>query len=316
MSTPLNSASDFQERVREVCARVMPLPGSGDTARRHAILFAIGEEDLSLAKIVEAHFDALAILAETGELPAPGAVYAVWASEIPGQEVRLSGSRFVSGAKPFCSGGLLIDRALVTVGHPEPLLVELDLRRAPQQIKFDFSPWQVEAFRATQTGAVLFADVPVERVVGGAGFYLERPGFWHGACGPTACWAGGAAGLLNFARQSQRDDPHTAAHRAAMESDVWAMRAVLSETGREIDAAPNDMAAAHIRALRLRHLVEQLAADTLERFARAYGPHPLAMNAAVSRRYAELGLFLRQSHAERDLEALGRSLRTEDANHF
>jgi hypothetical protein len=53
--------------------------------------------------------------------------------------------------------------------------------------------------------------------------------------------------------------------------------------------------------------VDQLASDTLQRFSRAYGPHPLAMDAAMSRRCAELHLFLRQCHAERDLEALGRA---------
>ena len=303
--------SSFLERTREVCASTMPLPGAGETAQRHARLFAIGEEDLSLAKIAEAHFDALAILAEAGETPAPGAIYAVWASEILGQELRLSGggsAQVVSGTKPFCSGGTLVDRALVTVGHPEPLLVEIDLRRAGEQVGFDLSKWKTEAFRLTETGAVTFRGAAAERVVSGPGFYLQRPGFWYGACGPAACWAGGAAGLLHFAAQSRRDDPHTVAHRAALVSNVWAMRAMLAEAGREMDATPTDTAGAHIRALRLRHLVEQLATDTLQRFARAYGPHPLAMDESISRRCAELNLFLRQSHAERDLEALGRAL--------
>lgn len=301
----------------------MPLPGSGETPLRHAGLFRIGEEDLSLAKIAEAHFDALSILSEAGYSPAPGEVYAVWASEIPGQELRLHdhlATRVVSGTKPFCSGGSLVDRALVTVAHPEPLLVEVNLRRAADQITLDFSMWQTEAFRLTQTGAAHFAGAPIERVIGRAGFYLERPGFWHGACGPAACWAGGAAGLLHFARQSKRTDPHTNAHRAAMESNVWAMSALLAEAGREIDRTPSDADAAHVRALRLRHLIDQLATDTLERFARAYGPHPLAMDPSTSRRCAELRLFLRQCHGERDLEALGRAIsaqaeqRTEERN--
>ncbi len=264
----MSVANVFQERVREVCARSLPLPGSGETALRHAMLFAIGEEDLSLAKIAEAHFDAIAILAEACEAPAAGAVYAVWASELAGQALS-----FFADA-----------------------------------ITHDPSAWHTEACRLTQTGAVRFSDAPVERVVDGAGFYLERPGFWNGACGPAACWAGGAAGLLHFVRQSKRNDPHTVAHRAAIESNVWAMRALLTETGQEIDAAPSDTMAAHVRALRLRHLVERLATDTLDRFARAYGPQPLAMDEEMSRRSAELGLFLRQCHGERDLEALGRAL--------
>ena len=62
------------------------------------------------------------------------------------------------------------------------------------------------------------------------------------------------------------------------------------------------------RALTVRHLVEQACTEVLRRLARAYGPHPLAMDEDVSRRYQELDLYLRQSHAERDLEALGKSI--------
>lgn len=301
---------ELNRRLREVCGERLPLPAAGNTAERHAALFRIGEEGLSLAKLAEAHFDALAILAEAGEEPVPGAIYAVWASEVPGQALQLqraSAGMSVRGSKPFCSGGLLVDRALVTVAAPEPLLAEIDLRAAANRVVMDGSRWQTEAFRGTETGAVTFADAPVDRVVGDANFYLERPGFWHGACGPAACWAGGAAGLLHFAQQSKRNDPHTVAHRAALETDVWAMRSLLASAGDEIDAAPHDLRAAHIRALRLRHVVEQLATDTLRRFARAYGPHPLAMDGDTGLRYLELDLFLRQCHAERDLEALGRA---------
>ena len=46
-------------------------------------------------------------------------------------------------------------------------------------------------------------------------------------------------------------------------------------------------------------------ATDLRRLARAYGPHPLAFDEAVSMRYQELDLYLRQSHAERDLHTLG-----------
>ena len=59
----------------------------------------------------------------------------------------------------------------------------------------------------------------------------------------------------------------------------------------------------------LRHLVEQECTNILRRLPRAYGPYPLAMNEQTARRYQELDLYLRQSHAERDLESLGRGLK-------
>jgi len=90
-----------------------------------------------------------------------------------------------------------------------------------------------------------------------------------------------------------------------MRSSLWAMEALLDAAGAEIDRSPTDGVAARVRALRVRHLVETHATDILRRLARAYGPHPLAFDQAVSTRYQELDLYLRQSHAERDLHALG-----------
>ena len=36
-------------------------------------------------------------------------------------------------------------------------------------------------------------------MVGGLHWYLNRPGFWHGAINPAACWAGGALSLIESA---------------------------------------------------------------------------------------------------------------------
>ncbi len=293
-------------RFAELCREDLPPPGSGKSAERHRRIFAVGREDLTLAKLAEAHWDAVAILREAGREPATGARYAVWASEIPGRELQLTHSAegsVVSGTKEFCSGAGLVDRALLTVGSHGSCMVEVDLRTMPERIEIDGSGWQVDAFRMTHTSALTFRDYPVI-AVGEANWYVERPGFWQGACGPAAAWAGGAAGLVDFAMTTRRDDAHTMAHLGAMQANVWATECLLQAVGAEFDREPK--ATAMVRALQVRHLVEQACTDTLRRFARCLGPAPLAKNADIARRYAELDLFLRQSHAERDLEALGR----------
>ena len=93
-----------------------------------------------------------------------------------------------------------------------------------------------------------------------------------------------------------------------MHANIRAMQAVLTVAGDTFDREreANNM----IEALEVRHSIEQLCTDTLRRFARALGPAPLVKDEAMVRRYAELDLFLRQSHAERDLEALGRAVRS------
>ena len=275
----------------------------------------IGREDLSLARLAEAHWDAVAILAEAGRSPASGALYGVWAAEKPGQALRLtaqpSGGFTLSGQKAWLSGAGLVARALVTAGEPQSLLVDVDLRAHADRITFDGADWKTEAFRETQTATGQFDAVPVEtsEVIGDAGWYTRRKGFWHGACGPAACWAGGAAGLVDFALRTTRRDAHTTAHLGAMRADVWALEAYLDAAGGEIDADADHGSDARVRALTVRHLVEQACTDLLRRLPRALGPAPLAMDQDFQRRYQELDLYLRQSHAERDLEALGRGLR-------
>lgn len=302
------------QRLRSLAAREMPLPGGGRTPERHRLLAETAREDVSLSKLMEAHWDAVAILREAGRAPESGLLYAVWASEGPGSGMRVetTGEGFrLNGSKQFCSGIGLVDRALITVRDPEQLLVEVDLKRNGGCIKSDIDCWKVDAFRATQTGGVSFSDahLAADAVLGGAGWYLVRPGFWLGACGPASCWVGGVAGLLDYALESRRDDPHTLAHLGAIEANVWGMYALLDRAGREIDAAPFDIHAAQIRALQLRHLVDQMGSEVLRSFSRAYGPHPLSMNAETSRRFQEATLYMRQSHGARDAEVLARLVR-------
>jgi len=80
---------DKLDVLRSLLKDSLPLPGTGSTAQRHRRLFDIGRADLSLARLAEAHWDAVAILAESGREPEPGCMYGVWASERPGQQIIL-----------------------------------------------------------------------------------------------------------------------------------------------------------------------------------------------------------------------------------
>ncbi len=309
------TTDELRRHVLALSDRDIPLPGGGQTPQRHRALFQIAREGLTVARLVEAHWDALAILAEAGRRPAVGQLYGVWASERMGQPIsfaRSDESFVLSGGKGFCSGAGIVDRALVTALFPEPRLVDVDLRANATHIEYDLSSWKSSAFHATNTATVSFNEIGFSEhdFIGGPDWYLSRPGFWHGACGPAACWAGGAAGLLDYALQQSRSDAHTIAHQGAMYADIWAAEAYLDVAGREIDAQPAEIPRSITRALILRHLVEQASTDILHRLTRAFGPHPLVADAVVSQQYNELHIYLRQSHAERDLEALGKLVRS------
>jgi alkylation response protein AidB-like acyl-CoA dehydrogenase len=288
----------------------LPLPGAGRTPERHRLLALCGATDLSFARLAEAHADAMAILAECEHLPRSGALYGVWASDAPPSRVtceRLDGGGWrIEGIKQFCSGATFVDAALVTAHHGDDILL-FDMPIKNSRVHLEPSVWASPAFGDTATTAVSFGglSVPDHDRLGEAGWYLDRPGFWHGAVGPAACWAGGAQFLIDAASSSNRRDPHARAHIGALEASSWGLRAVLEQAGREIDADPQDTAGtARVRALKVRHLIERTCAEVLDRFARATGPHLLAYDAQVVRQHQALALYIRQCHGERDLAGI------------
>ncbi len=288
----------------------LPLPGRGDTAARHLALLEIGRTDLSLARLAEAHTDALAIIAEAGRAARAQALYGVWASDSPGAaltaERHADGGWQLDGIKPYCSGALLADAALVSARDGDAVRL-FDVALDQPGIAARESTWATPALADTDTRTVAFTRVRVdeERVLGDDNWYLTRPGFWHGAIGPAACWAGGAASLLDAAAALNRKDPHARAHLGAMQAIGWGMSALLEASGREIDADPRDARQqARVRALKLRHLIERWCSELLDRFGRATGPQLLAHDARCARQHMALTLYIRQCHAERDLATI------------
>jgi alkylation response protein AidB-like acyl-CoA dehydrogenase len=237
-------------------------------------------------------------------------LYGVWAADGPASRVTYSflanGDVILQGTKRFCSGATFLEAALTTA-HGERGVLLLDVSLDDPRVRPRPSDWQSAAMADTDTVAVDFTDarVPAGRVIGAPNWYLTRPGFWHGAIGPAACWAGGARSLIDAASKLGRKDPHSRAHVGALQSLGWALGAYLDRSGQEIDADPEDKTAqARIRALKVRHLVERACTEVLDRFGRATGPQLLAQDAHVARQHVALTLYIRQCHAERDLETI------------
>ena len=139
--------------------------------------------------------------------------------------------------------------------------------------------------------------------------YTNRPGFSHGGVGVAACWYGGARGVARalLSAAAKRDvGPHALAHLGAVDIGLRTAWAALTAAAREIDADPSDLRGdGPLRALRVRTLTEAVATDVLARTGRALGAGPLGHDEAHSRAVADLTVYLRQHHAERDLARLG-----------
>lgn len=304
----MNEAATLVRQLLERGQLDLAPPGGGSTARRHQDLFEIARRlPLSVARLAEAHADALAIRHEAGLGADRAAIYGVWASVGAKDNVTVDwASRTLSGVKPFCSGLGIADRALVTACDDKGItwLVDVELG-AHDRISYDLSVWASPALKDACTGSVVFERVPFREVdvVGGPGWYLDRCGFWHGACGPAACWAGGAAGVLDAAEALIDDEPSRQAHLGAMRAHVWAMRAVLEHAGHAIDDDPTDHGARY-RAIALRHTIERASTAVLDHFSRAFGPRPFVSNTAINQRCIDVHLYLRQHSGERDLQCL------------
>ncbi|MEU4670473.1 acyl-CoA dehydrogenase family protein [Amycolatopsis sp. NPDC023774] len=278
----------------------LPVPGHGGLARRWSALAAYGRRDLALARLAEGHTDAVAILAEAGRKPEPGALYGVWAAKSGGTGAALDGGR-LSGTVRFCSGLTTLDRALVAAGDR---LVEVDLTAAG--VARHPEAWQALGMDASDSGDVVFGSVPVasDSVIGPPGWYVERPGFVFGGTGVAAVWLGGAAGVLDVVRDVLREkaDEHQLAHFGALHTAIAAADALLTATAGVLEDAP-DPALLHDTC---RASVEHAAREVLDRAPRITGPAPMCRDRGFAQRLADLQVFVRQHHGERDLAALGR----------
>jgi hypothetical protein len=332
-----NSADDPAACLRELIHQgldQLPLPGSGRTLERWRALAAVAEHDLSLAKLYEGHTDALAILSEltsgssphttsqkTAERGTQGedVVWGVWASEAPGGRVTAEpdskagdGAVLLQGVKHWCSGAKTGSHALLTVWHrdgTEPQLARLALAQPGVHVSED--QWKAVGMQASASLRVHLEDATAY-LVGQPGQYLSRPGFWQGGAGVAACWYGGTTTLakaLYRAVGQTSEGSHSPFRLAAAGRVAVLMRGtalMLHDAARWIDEHPRTDASKV--ALSVRLAAAQCATDVLEEVAAALGATPFCTDAAFARAAADLPVFIRQSHGDRDYAALGQQL--------
>ncbi|MCO7486309.1 acyl-CoA dehydrogenase [Stenotrophomonas maltophilia] len=305
----VTSPSSLFNRARQVLAQqpALPLPGSGHTLQRWRALAAWGAEDLCLAKVLEAHYDAQAIIAE---LNAPGVaegqLLAVWAAEGPANTLRIDAGGGLYGDKPWCSGSAWVDAALVTVRNTHG--VWLCHVAAEHWCTLSGEPWQAAGMAGIPSTTVRFDGAPMT-ILGPRDAYLQRPGFWHGGAGIAAVWFGAAVALAERMRPACSDG-NRARLLGAADLVLGPAAALLREVAARIDDAPQSAHRGDV--VRLRCVVERAATRVLDLAGRALGPAPMCLEDGHARRWADLTVFLRQCHADRDWQWLGEQRAAEE----
>ncbi|MGJ7567166.1 acyl-CoA dehydrogenase [Variovorax sp. GB1R11] len=290
---------------------VLPRPGSGRTLARWRVLAAVAAHDLSLVKLFEGHTDALAILAELGGAPLTptGARWGTWCAEPPNAKVVFEpddagqGIR-MHGTKAWCSGAASVTHAVVSGWNAagEPCLAAVSMTEPGVRVTGE--GWHAVGMAGSASVDVRFDGARAVQI-GQPGDYVRRPGFWQGGAGIAACWFGGALGIARQVRKGTgpKADAHRLAHLGAIEVALGGAAALLREAAEWIDRHPQDDA--QRVAMRARPAVEQAALEVMHHAGRAVGAGPLCRDPQFAQAMADLPVFLRQSHAERDLAALG-----------
>lgn len=307
--TPLNK-HDLQQQLTNI-----PLPGQSAMSRFNE-LFRLGRLDLSLAKLIEPHYDAMAIWHDLAPQTAvsPG-VWAVWAAEHPRFSLtaeQRANEWFLAGDKAFCSGAKLVDHALITVpaehnsGSEGPQLFAIDVAAAlaDGQLQVSDRTWNAAGMKKSATVSIRLDHVRAT-AVGNPGQYLDRPGFWHGAIGVSACWAGGLAGLADLVtgRFRGQNQPSVLSLRALgeIEAEVFAARAAIEAGAARIDHGQADRQLAEA----VRWTVVAACDRATAVAVRLLGAGPLVFDAQIRQQIDDLQIFTAQHHGDKDLMALG-----------
>lgn len=306
--------------------QLAPLAGHlcTDSWRYMAALATLGAVDLTAARVIEPHLDALAILAQAGspDLSAlgvtPETVWGVYAAGGPGHRLEAEpahagggadGEYLLTGSKPWCSLGDRLRYALITaVERDEQRLFAVEL--APGRVEVARSDWHPLGL-ADVTTVPLRLERARAMAVGEPGWYLQRSGFAWGGIGVAAVWFGGAAavaGRLLDAAQRREPDQIALAAMGRVDRALHGALLALMDAARAIDGGGATGAAGAKLAARVRAMVAATVDEVLRTVGHALGPAPLAQDAEHARRVADLTLYVRQHHAERDLAVLGRQV--------
>ncbi|GAA4385531.1 acyl-CoA dehydrogenase [Tsukamurella soli] len=310
---------------RDVAQTVRRLPALGrcvgvheattPVRREWSAMATIGAFDLTVARIVEPHVDALAILDEAGSpLRGRGAdsTWGVYAAEGPGVRLEARESRTgwtLTGTKPWCSLAQDLDYALITAWTARGIrrLFAVDLHSPGVAIGHE--RWVARGLSAVDSPSLICRAVAATPI-GPDGWYHDRPGFAIGGMRVAAVWFGAAMAVGRTLRaHADRGalDQIGMMHLGAAEIALHQAGQVMADAAHRLDGDVPDTDRS-VLGLHVRSAVRRAAEEVIERTAHALGPTPLVRDAAHAARIADLTVYLCQEHAERDVAALGNAV--------
>ena len=271
-------------------------------------LLALGRTDIPLARLAEGHVDALRIFAQAERQPVADVWYGVWASRSQQTGLRaesVADGLRVDGTLRFASGAGVLDRALIPAWLPDGrhLLLDLDVTNLP----VDPTVWRTAAMQASRTYELNVADIRVGRdaVVGIPDFYLGRPGFFPGGVGVAACWAGGAARVLDLLRARHPRPTDAQQLRFGRMRTELVAAAAAGRSAADVLDRPDPTTDLQQVATEARAVTAEAVRRLLAEARLVTGPAGLALDDGISHAVPDLELYVLQQNSDGDAALLG-----------
>lgn len=269
------------------------------------ILATLGEGNLSVGRLFEAHVNALQLVTIFGaahqveraaEDVTDGHLFGLWVTDPPTDALILDGT-VARGRKGPCSGAGHVTRALVTVQTPagtRMAIVTMDdtIRGEPMR-------GVLHGMRASASGTVRFDATPVrpDALIGQPGDYLREPYLSTGAWRTSAVTLGGLNALVAATRDQLARKGH---HEAPLQQDRFGKMLIAQETARlwTVSAARrvgHGSVADQVAYVNLARIaVEAACLDAMRLAQRALGLGAFVQPNPVERLLRDLAVYLRQ----------------------
>jgi alkylation response protein AidB-like acyl-CoA dehydrogenase len=299
--------SEEVARLRLAGALAPPLPirGSAGADTLASLLSLVGQGNLSVGRILEAHVNALHLIARYGEAAAwhNERLFALWVTDPPENGLCMRHIRdriILTGGKQFCSGAGFATGALVTARDAEGNTRMLVLRLGNGETVTAL-PAPLQGMRAAVTGSVDFTncETSADALLGQPRDYLKEPDFSAGAWRGSAVASGGLVALLDqsveqLLASGRLDSPHTRSRLgraiiARETSRLWVQAAALVAEDPFADSAYR---VATVGLARI--AVETACLDAMQLVQRSLGLSAFRQGNPIERICRDLSTYLRQ----------------------
>ena len=292
------------QAIRELGLLAVPLTDA-DPGLLCDILATLGQGNLSVGRLFEAHVNALQLVTIYGvaeqrdrvaEDVGAGHLFGLWVTDPPTDALVLDGT-IARGRKGPCSGAGHVTRALVTVQTTDG--TRMAVVAVDGTVHAEAMRGVLHGMRASASGTVRFDATPVSpgALIGQPGDYLREPHLSTGAWRTSAVTLGGLNALVTATRDQLAHKGH---HEAPLQQDRFGKMLIAQETARlwTVSAAHrvgHGTVADQVAYVNLARIaVEAACLDAMRLAQRALGLGAFVQPNPVERLLRDLAVYLRQ----------------------